>query len=337
MPLRAAFLLCAVLVLGPALRGQARLERDGWALTLDFPAAPVADVATMPSAKGDSVADRHTLQSRDEIFLALRMTYPVAPTSTDRGMLHKEVIELVMNARPGRIRADERVDLGDYPMQRLLVEMADRRAFREIRLVLIGSSLYFFSAEWPGGAAPPERVQRYFASIALRPDFANARAVEDRERWREIVQGSFRLRYDATRWFRDPQPSEDPNSVILLRADELAEAEFVTSPEKAATATMEDLVIGAARESAESVKVVRRAKKYRGSALVEELRFTVRAEGVNYENHGYFYSGPEGTAQLRAWSPDKSFREVEGDIVELLDGLSVMRAGAAAGGGAAGR
>lgn len=327
-------LVCAALAVLPASRAQVRLERESWALTLDFPAAPAADVVTMPSSKGDSIAGRFTLQARDEIFLALKMTYPTAPTAGDRGMLHKEVIEMVMNARPGRIRADERVDVGEFPMQRLLVEMADRRAFREIRLVLIGSSLYFFSAEWPGTATPPERAQRFFSSITLRPEFANARAVEERERWREIVQGGFRLRYDASRWFRDPQPSEDPNSVILLRVDELAEAEFVTSPERSPAATMEEVVIGAAKESAESVKVLRRAKKYRGTAMVEELRFSVRAEGVNYENHGYLYNGPEGTAQLRTWSPEKAFRQVEGDIQELLDGLSITR-GAGAGGASA--
>ncbi len=325
MLLRAVLLVCATLVAAPALPAQVRLERESWALTLEFPASPAADVVTMPSSKGDSIADRFTLQARDEIFLALKMTYPTAPTAADRGMLHKEVIEMVMSSRPGRIRTDERVDVGEFPMQRLLVAMADRRAFREIRLVLIGSSLYFFSAEWPGTATPPERAQRYFASITLRPEFANARAVEERERWREIVQGGFRLRYDASRWFRDPQPSEDPNSVILLRVDELAEAEFVTSPERNPAPTMEEVVIGAAKESAESVKVVRRAKKYRGSAMVEELRFSVRSEGVSYENHGYFYSGPEGTAQLRAWSPEKSFRQVEGDILELLDGFNITR------------
>jgi hypothetical protein len=326
---RAVLLVCATLVAVSALPAQVRLERESWALTLEFPTAPAADVVTMPSSKGDCIADRFTLQARDEIFLALKMTYPTAPTAADRGVLHREVIELVMNSRPGRIRSDERVDVGEFPMQRLLVELADRRAFREIRLVLIGSSLYFFSAEWPGGATPPERAQRFFASILLRPEFANARVVEERERWREIVQGSFRLRYDASRWFRDPQPSEDPNSIILLRVDELAEAEFVTSPERNPAPTMEEVVIGAAKETAESVKVLRRAKKYRGAAMVEELRFSVRAEGVNYENHGYFYSGPEGTAQLRAWSPEKAFRQVEGDIIELLDGLNISRGGGA--------
>lgn len=323
---RAAILGSDVLLAANLLPGQVRFQRERWALSLEFPGEPMADVVMIPSAKGDSLADRHTHQSQDEVFLALRLSYPLAPTVADRALLHKEAIETVMNARPGRLRADEQLSLGDYPMQRLLVEMGDRRTFREVRLVLIGASLYFVSVEWAGGAAPSERARRFLAGLSLRPEFANPAAVAERERWREVVQGPFRLRYDASRWFRDPQPSENPGTIVLLRGDELAEAEFVTSSERLSATSMEEVVIGAARASAESVKVLRRAKKYRGSVQVEELRFTIRSEGVNYENLGCFYNGAEGTAQLRAWSPEASFREVEGDIAELLGGLSVVRA-----------
>jgi hypothetical protein len=79
------------------------------------------------------------------------------------------------------------------------------------------------------------------------------------------------------------------------------------------------------RESAESVTVRKRGRKLRGAAEVIELEFAARVERTTYVNHGYFYSGPEGSVQLRGWSAEADSRDVAGDINELLDGLTVSK------------
>jgi len=296
-----------------------------WGLQASFPGSPKMDERRTPSPQGDEIAQRYIFEQGSDRLMIVRFVYPVVPGPETRGDLYKQSIEAVMNSRSGIIRQDERWNISGYGGQRLVVEQPRERTHRELRFVLIGASLYFVSAEWSGGIKPSAVAERFLSSIATQAAFADARAVEERERWREIVQGSFRLRYDASRWFLDPE-AKDPGTVFLLRVDELAEAEFISSPSRSKAPTMEEEVLSVARESAEFVRVLRRGKRLRGAATVEELRYLARVEGVTYENHGYFYSGAEGTMQLRAWSPDKTFKQVEGDIVELLDGLMVLRA-----------
>jgi hypothetical protein len=255
--------------------------------------------------------------------MVLRVTYPVVPLPTEREQLYVATIEAFMKSRRGQIKQDEPWMLEQYDGQRLLVAQPAQKTHREVRLVLIGGSLYFISAEWPGAERPSKTAAAFLASVDVKPDFTNSRLVEERERWREIKLGSFTLRYDASRWFRDPQIT-DPNSVAMLRVDENAEAEFITSSERH-PGSMEELVVSHAKEHAESVVVKKRGKKLRGSTSVEELYFTARVDGVSYENHGYFYSGAEGTVQLRAWAEQKNYANVSGDIDELLSGLVITR------------
>lgn len=262
--------------------------------------------------------------------MVLRVTYPVVPLVAEREQLYASTIESFMNSRRGQIKQDEPWMLGQYDGQRLLVAQPAQKTHREVRLVLIGGSLYFISAEWPGNERASRSAAAFLASIEVKPGFDNARLVEERERWREIKLGNFTLRYDASRWFRDPQIA-DPNSVAMLRVDENAEAEFIASPDRR-SGVLEEFVIGAIKEHAESVAVKKRGKKLRGSTTVEELYFTVRVDGIVYENHGYFYTGAEGTAQLRAWADAKKYPAISGDIDELLSGLAITKAqpGAAA-------
>jgi hypothetical protein len=327
--LRAPAALLLLLLAGTAARADIRFAPADWALEATFPAEPKVDDQRTPSPQGEQLALRRYLEVGGERLMMVRFVYPVVPDIARRGALYKESVETLMNSRAGELRTDELLPLGEHRGLRLLIEHRREKTHREVRLIQIGASLYVVSAEWPGGRTPSPVAARFLGSVAVQPAFSDPRAVEERERWREIAQDNFRLRYDASRWFRDPE-ARDPHSVILLRVDELAEAEFTTSAERNPAATMEETVLAAAREGAESVKVLRRGRKLRGSASVEELRFTVRAEGVSYENHGYFYTGPEGTVQLRAWSPDKTFAKVEGDIGELLDGLAILRSGGAA-------
>ena len=67
-------------------------------------------------------------------------------------------------------------------------------------------------------------------------------------------------------------------------------------------------------------------RKLRGTVDLAELEFTARVERVTYVNHGYFYSGPEGSVQLRGWATERDYPGVEGDITELLEGLTVVPA-----------
>jgi hypothetical protein len=330
VPLHARALLLAFAALVTFARADYTCAPSGWAISAVFPGEPKVDDQRTPSPQGDQIAERRYLEMGGEHLMVLRISYPVVPLPKEREQLYVATIEAFMKSRRGQIKQDEQWMLEQYDGQRLLVAQPSQKTHREVRLVLIGASLYFISAEWPGNERPSKTAATFLASIEVKPDFTNSRLVEERERWREIRHGNFTLRYDGSRWFPDPQVT-DPNSVAMLRVDENAEAEFITSPERHAGA-MEELVIGRATEHAESVVVKKRGKKLRGSSSVEELFFTVRVDGVSYENHGFFYTGAEGTVQLRAWSEQKKFPEVSGDIAELLGGLIITKAapGAAA-------
>lgn len=325
--LRAPAVLLLALAFSTPAFAQVDFAPADWAIRATFPAAPKENDQTVPMPLGEQLAQRRYYENGSERAMVIRFVYPLVPPPNARQSLYNESIETLMSSRQGELRADEPFAFGDYTGRRLLIEHKRDKTHREVRMLLVGGSLYVATAEWPGGRDRAPAADRFLSSLALQPAFTNPRAVEERERWREISAGNFSLRYDATRWFRDPEATE-AGTVVLLRADELAEAEFVTSGDRQVTDTMEETILDGAREHAESVKLHRRGRKLRGVASVEELRFAVRIEGVTFENHGYFYTGAEGTVQLRAWSPDKTFRQVESDISELLDGLSVRSAAA---------
>lgn len=328
MRIHAALLLALVMAVSAC--AQHEFAPADWAIRVSFPTTPKEDDKVVPTAQGDQLAQRRHTEAGAERAMVIRFVYPVVPEASARDSLFNDSVETMMNSRKGDLRADERFQLGEYIGRRLLIEHKRDKSHREVRLLLVGSSLYVASAEWPGGGERSASAEKFFASLAIQPAFANARVVEERERWRVIRVGNFALRYDATRWFRDPQAA-DPGTIMLLRVDELAEAEFITNGDRSPGDSIGDAVLGSAREHAESVKLHRRGRKLRGAATVEELRFAVRHDGVTYENHGYFYSGAEGTVQLRAWSPERSYAQIESDIRELLDGLTVQRAAGVAG------
>lgn len=322
-PRHAALGACLLL---SVLAGQAQVPftPSDWALHAEFPAEPKVDDHRTPTPQGDELAQRRIVEAGTDRLMLIRFVYPLVPQSEEREALYSQSVQTMLRSRPGKMVENRQEGVGEYPGVRLLIDHRRENTHREVRMVLIGASLYVATAEWAGGPKPSPGAARFLASLDLQPSFINPRAVEERERWRDLVVGKFKLRYDAARWFRDPE-STDPETIVLLRLDEMAEAEFMTSKERNPAATMEETVLAHARENAESVRLVRKAKKYRGSAMMEELRFTARVGGVTYENHGYFYSGPEGSVQLRAWSPDRTFARVEGDIAEFLDGLTVLR------------
>jgi len=308
-------------------RGDYICTPTGWALTGIFPAEPKVDDQRTPTPRGDQVAERRYYEAGAERLMMLRMWYPVVPMPEQKIKLYVSTIETFMNSRRGQIVKDEPCAFGAYDGQRLLVAQSADKTHREVRLVLIGDSLYFISAEWPGKAMPSPAAAKFLDSVKVLPEFANARLAEDRARWRELKHGAFTLRYDGTRWFRDPQVTE-PGMFALLRVDETAEAEFIVSPERYTGGPLEEMVVKRLKETAQSVTVRKRSKKLRGMTTVEELYFGVRVENELYENHGYFYTGAEGTVQLRAWSPADLYSQSSGDIDELLTGLSITKSGA---------
>lgn len=305
-------------------RADVAFTQPEWALQAVFPAEPTADEQRTPSPQGDEIAQRRIAEAGGERFMLVRFVYPVVPDPNSREDLYRKSIKELTNARSGIVHARDSWDLQDHLGQRMVLEQPREKTYRELRFILIGASLYFASAEWLGGAKPSPNAAKFLNSIATQATFMSARDVDARERWREVVFGNFKVRYDASRWFRDPQ-SNEPNVVSLLRVDEMAEAEISFSPDRNPALTMEETVIAETRKIAESVKVIKRGKRMRGSASVEDLRYTVRADNTNFENHGYFYSGAGGTIRVRGWATDKNYPQVEGDITELLDGLIVSR------------
>ncbi len=306
-----------------AMQAAVGFERGDWAVRGLFPLEPKRDEFRAPSPQGLVVSERFFVEDGGEAFMLVKSTYPMAFTRQAREALYELVKNESITARAGDVTVDERFRLGDYDGRRFVIEHRRARRTKELRLVLIGAALYASSYERPARQPEGPRAQEFLGGVALQPAFADARVVEETERWRELGDGRFKLRYDATRWYRDPTDAE-PGIFNLLRMDKLAEAQLIAerAPHEGDLA---ESVIATAREPADSLRVVKRGTKLRSGVNVTELHFEVRFDGTTYVNHGYFYSGPEGTAQLRAWAPEGDYRSVAGDISELLDGLSVVR------------
>jgi len=238
----------------------------------------------------------------------------------ETGVYAKSMTDM-FKSRPGEVKLRDKFALGPFEGERLVIAQRHDKTIREVRLIVIGSTLYLFSAEWPESGTGAVRAAEFFQSIQLKPDYTNLLLVQEKERFRELVAGNFRLRYDATRWYRDPADT-DPGIVNFLRIDEKAEAQFIAEAQPV-EGSIEAAVINTAREGAENVTVRKRGPKLRGATQLTELEFAARVQNTTYVNHGYFYSGHEGAVQLRGWAKDVDYGGVSGDITELLDGLAI--------------
>lgn len=299
-------------------------EKSGWAIRGEFPAEPKQDEFRGASPFGDVVSERYYLEQGGEAFLLLRSVHPIAFTYEARDQLYAQAKKDSLEARDGNVTADQPIMYGDYTGRRIVIEHRRARRTKEMRMVLIGSTLYACTYERPAGTAVSAKAKLFLDGLALQPAFANSRVVEETERWREVGGPRFRVKYDATRWYRDPTDSE-PGVYNLLRLDARAEAQLIAERDQPNKEGLVEAVLAVARETAESVVVRRQGKKYRSGVSMEEAEFVVRVGGETYINRGYFYSGAEGTVQFRAWATDDEYKDVGGDIEELLDGLTVVR------------
>jgi hypothetical protein len=312
-------------LIGPAWADYSFSDRN-WAIEANFPDDPKTDGILTPSPQGDVKVQRFYWEPSNEHYLIARFEYPLALLPGEETGLYAKSFTDLLKSRPGQVRGRDKFTLGPYEGEKLVIFQPREKSLREVRFVVIGSILYMASAEWPEQGTGAPRAAQFFASLQVRPEFANAREVADNGRWRELVAGRFRLRYDATRWYRDPADQE-AGVFNLLRVDQRAEAQFIAEAHPLESGDIERAVLETAREGADTVTVGRKGKKLRGNVEMTELEFVARVERVNYRNHGYFYSGPEGTVQLRGWATDKEYPGMEGDIAELLDGLSVAAGG----------
>lgn len=317
-------LFLAILCLLGLRAGAEVFSEPDWAIEARFPGTPKNDGILTPSPQGDVKVRRFFYEKGGQHFLLARFDYPMALAPGEETGLYDKSLGDMIKARPGQVRLRERFLLGDYDGERLVVAQRRERSVREIRFIAIASVLYLMSVEWPEKTPGEAAAAQFFDSVRLKPAFRNAREATAASRWRELVAGNFRLRYDATRWYRDPTDAE-PGVFNLLRTDERAEAQFIAEPQPVAGGDIEQAVLDTVREAAESLQVKRRARKLRGAAEITELEFAVRVDNTTYVNHGYFYSGPEGAVQLRGWSEEREFGSVAADIAELLDGLSIGR------------
>jgi hypothetical protein len=308
----------------PHAAAQAFAEPD-WAIEARFPGPPKDDGILTPSPQGDVKVRRFYHEQDGRHFLLARFEYPLALQPGAAARLYDKSIGDIMKSRPGRLLKREPFTLGPYEGERCVIAQPRERSLREVRFVVIGPVLYMMSVEWPEQIPGAEAAAAFFATVRVRPDCLDARAVALAARWRELACGNFRLRYDATRWYRDPTDSET-GVFNLLRVDQAAEAQFIAEAHPVEGGDIERAVLDTAREGAEQVSVRRRASKRRGTVELTELEFTARLDRTTYVNHGYFYTGPEGAVQLRGWAPEPGYRAVAADIEELLDGLVIVPA-----------
>jgi hypothetical protein len=308
---------------GAALRADYAFSSADWAIEASFPVQPTSDTIVSPSPQGDIRASRYIYEPPGEHYLLIKFAYPMAMLPGEETGVYDHAMTDMTRSRPGQVKTREVYRLGSYEGQRVVIAQVREKSTREVRLIVVGSSLYVCSAEWPvSSTAGAAHAEAFFASFRLRSDYADQRAVEERERYRQVGLGSFKLRYDASRWYRDPADQE-PGVFNFLRLDQHAEAQFICEDKPVEGGDIEKAVLATAREGAESVSVKKRGKKLRGTAEVIELEFQATVENVTYINHGYFYSGPEGTVQLRGWAKQQDYRDMSGDIGELLDGLTI--------------
>ena len=321
-PVKAAWLALWLALLGPAWANYTFSDRS-WAIEGHFPDEPKTDGILTPSPHGDVKVQRFYWEPSNEHYLLARFEYPLALLPGAENGLYMKAFTDLLKSRPGQVRTMEKFALGPYEGEKYIIAQQREKSLREVRFVLIGSILYMASAEWPEQGTGAARAAQFFEGLQIRSGFLNPRQVADNDRWRELASGRFRLRYDATRWYRDPADQES-GVFNLLRLDQRAEAQFIAEPRPLESGDIERAVLETAHEGAESVTVGKRGKKLRGAIEVIELEFVARVDRVAYRNHGYFYSGPEGTVQLRGWANDKEYSGMEGDIGELLDGLTVV-------------
>jgi hypothetical protein len=306
------------------LRAEHYFSAPNWAVEIKLEDKPASDTVDSPSPHGPTKASRYFLERAGENYLLVKFSYPVALVPGDETALFERSLKEMMKSRPGQMKSNTRFMLGPYSGYHLVIAQPRERTIREIRMIVIGSSLYICSAEYSAvsKSGGETRARTFFNSMALNREFEDPRVVEERERWRFLSHGNFSLRYDAARWYRDPADQE-LGVFNLLRVDERAEAQFIAEEHPIEGSSIEEAVLQSAREGADEVIVKRRSKKTRGSVVVSVLEFSAKVEKTIYQNHGYFYSGAEGTVQLRAWALDKDHRSVAADVEELLDGLRI--------------
>lgn len=302
------------------------LTEPRWAIEARFPDQPKTDGILTPSPQGDVKVHRFFWEQGGEHYLLARFEYPLALLPGEENGLYDKSFNDLLRSRPGQAKGVEPFAVGPYEGKKLVIAQRREKSIREVRFVVIGSVLYMASAEWPEVGAPGAgRAAQFLNSVQVRPEYLNAREVAADARWRELSAGRFRLRYDATRWYRDPADQE-PGVISLLRPDQQAEAQFIVEEHPVEGGDIVRAVLDTARSAAESINVRSHRRKLRGTVDLAELEFTARVERVTYVNHGYFYSGPEGSVQLRGWATEKEYPGVEGDITELLEGLAVVPA-----------
>lgn len=316
-----AIVILLLLWAGLARAADIAFAPPGWAIEARLPEAPKNDAILTPSPQGDVTATRYFTEKSGERTFLVRFSYPMAMLPGEETGVYVKSLQDMFKSRPGEVKQRDKYVLGPFEGERVVIAQKRDKTIREVRLIIVGSTLYLFSAEWPESGTGAARADQFFKSIQLRAGFTNILQVQEKERFRELAQGNFRVRYDATRWYRDPADQE-AGVFNMLRLDQKAEAQFIAE-ENPVEGSIEAAVLATAREGAESVSVRKRGEKRRGSVELTELEFTARVENVTYVNHGYFYSGPEGAVQLRSWARDVDYAAVSGDIGELLDGLTV--------------
>ncbi len=322
MQFRAATILLALLAV--RVDAEVHFTHANWAIEAQFPGEPKTDGILTPSPMGDVRVQRFYCEPGAEHYLVARFEYPLAVGAGEEAALYERTIADLLRVRPGVVRERGAFELGSYRGERVVIAQSREANLREVRLVVIGAVLYLASAEWPEHGAGAARANGFLQGLALRPDCVDPRAVTERGRWREISVGRFRLRYDATAWYRDPADG-DSGVYNLLRSDGRAEAQFIAEPRPLADGvTIEAFVVQAAREAAQQVAVTRSTRRHQGGIDWVELEFDAEVDRTAYHNHGCFYSGPEGTAQLRGWTPRERFTHGAPEIARLLEGLAVV-------------
>lgn len=255
--------------------------------------------------------------------MLLRMVFPVAYLlQQEHKSLYERAKKDALLARPGEVTAAELYKLGPYIGRRYQITFEKAGRQKDLRMVFVGSTLYAISYERPGKEAMSAAGAAFLQRIALQPGYEDMPMIEERDRWRELGQPPFVLRYDASRWYRDPEDKE-PGIFNLFHISKKAEVQLITEREPIAGDSLETAVLATARESAESVNVKKRGTRLLNGVEFLALEFEARVDGVNFINHGRFYSGPAGSVQLRGWTIQANLSDLQNDIDELLDGLTM--------------
>src|SRR3954462_3659956 len=158
-------IFCFLLWTNLVLAADYEFTAPGWAIEARLPVAPGTDGILTASPQGDIKAQRFFTEQRGERTFLVRFQYPMAMLPGEETGVYTKSLTDMFKSRPGEVKSRGRCAVGPLEGERLVIGQRRDHTIREVRLIVIGSTLYLFSAEWPEAGQGAARAEQFFNSI----------------------------------------------------------------------------------------------------------------------------------------------------------------------------